>query len=80
MLISAIFKTNLSGSITFRYLVSFVVHSSDMCSGILSSKLAPFSVLFSYWKKTDQITSHCAGSLFYMANIVIPTNMMSKLT
>ena len=41
---------------------------SDMYSDILSHKLAPFALLFSYWKKTDQIMSHCAGSLFYVAN------------
>ena len=49
----------------FQVPVRFVWRSSDMYSDILSHKLAPSSVLFS-----DQITSHCAGSLFYVANII----------
>ena len=43
---------------------------NDMYSDILSHKLEPSALLFSYWKKTNQITSHCAGSLFYVANII----------
>jgi hypothetical protein len=65
----------------FQVAIVFTGHGSDVYSDILSHKLAPSTVLFSYWKKTDQIASCCARSLFYLANIIVmPTNMMRELT
>jgi hypothetical protein len=43
----------------FQVFMRFRGHVSDVFSDILSCKLAPLSVPFSYW-----VTSHCTGSLF----------------
>ena len=60
----------------FQVPVRFIGHGSD----ILSCKLAPSTVLFSYWKKTDHITSHCTGSLFYVANIICHSHEYDEQT